>query len=101
MTILPLRIDISLSESVQQYDLQVRNNYESIDLASSEVINVTINDVPAYEGNYVVIPETSSQTLETKDKKMLDDILIREIPYYETTNIQNGITVFIADSLHD
>ena len=101
MTILPMRIDISLSETRQEYDLQISQNTQSYSLGTSEVINVNLIDGDNYEGPYVVIPMVDSQTLETRDKHMTDDVLVREIPYYETSNIQNGITVFIADNLND
>ena len=101
MTILPMRIDIQLSESVQEYQLQVSGSNENIPLAPSEAINVNIVSGDPYEGPYVVVPKIIDQTLETKDKLMEDDVLIREIPYYETSNIQNGVTVYIADNLND
>lgn len=102
MTILPMRIDISLGESRQEYDLEVEQSTTELSLDTAESITVSISDaIPEYEGSYVVIPDTQSQTLETKDKRMVDDVLVREIPYYETTNQQNGITVYIANSLDD
>lgn len=101
MTILPMRIDISLGESRQEYDLEVEQSTTELSLDTAESVAVNIFEVPEYEGSYVVIPDTQSQTLETKDKRMADDVLVREIPYYETTNQQNGITVYIANSLDD
>ena len=101
MTILPMRIDIQLSESRQEYALRVSGNNENISLTPSETINVNIVGGDPYEGPYIVVPKIVDQTLETKDKLMEDDVLVREIPYYETSNIQNGITVFIADNLND
>lgn len=101
MTILPMRIDISLGESRQEYDLEVEQSTTELSLDTAESVAVNMFEVPEYEGSYVVIPDTQSQTLETKDKRMADDVLVREIPYYETTNQQNGITVYIANSLDD
>ena len=102
MTILPMRIDISLGESRQEYNLEVEQSTTELSLDTAESITVSISDaIPEYEGSYIVIPDTQSQTLETKDKKMTDDVLVREIPYYETSNPQNGLTVYIANSLDD
>lgn len=101
MTILPMRIDISLGESRQEYDLEVEQSTTELSLGTAESVTVNIFEVPEYEGSYVVIPDTQSQTLETKDKRMADDVLVREIPYYETSNPQNGLTVYIANSLDD
>lgn len=53
---------------------------------------------PIYEGTYDVIPLAFQETtLETKNKKLIDDISIQEIPYYETSNLSGGSTVYIAD----
>ena len=48
-----------------------------------------------YDGEYVVIPKTVGQVLETKFKSMERDVTVKEIPYAETTN-ETGITVVIA-----
>lgn len=49
-----------------------------------------------YEGSYIVVPKVYDQTLETALKTMLDDVLIREIPYEQVAN-PYGDTVRIAD----
>lgn len=59
-----------------------------------------IFDGDTYDGPYEVTPSIRSQTLETRLKFMADDLVVKEIPYYETSNLQ-GITVYIADSLED
>ena len=48
-----------------------------------------------YQGNYTVTPKVTSQKLQTKDKLMKDDVVVLEIPYYETSNI-SGKTVYIG-----
>lgn len=53
--------------------------------------------VPKYEGNYTVLPLAFQDTvLLTKDKKMTENVIIKEIPYYETSNLSGGNTVYIA-----
>lgn len=51
---------------------------------------------PYYEGEYEIVPSQSEQTLETASKKMHDDVVVHEIPYYETTNPSGGYTVIIG-----
>ena len=51
-----------------------------------------------YTGVTDVIPKTHSQTLETAQKTVLDDIHVLSIPYYETAN-ESGTTVYIADEV--
>lgn len=50
-----------------------------------------------YTGSYEVTPKAfTSQTLETQNKVLTDDIVVSEVPYYETTNDTGGITSYIA-----
>ena len=49
-----------------------------------------------YLGSYDVTPMITSQRLETADKHMLDDVLIRTIPTRETENEAGGTTVVIG-----
>lgn len=50
-----------------------------------------------YTGSYEVTPKAfESQTLETSDKILTDDIVISEVPYYETANATGGVTSYIA-----
>lgn len=60
----------------------------------------TIQTTPiatVYDGEYEVTPLANrEQVLETKNKMLKDNIIVKEIPYHETTNLQNGTTVFIG-----
>lgn len=52
---------------------------------------------PVYDGDYNVTPLAFQEVkLKTKDKKLIEDIVVKEIPYYETTNLSGGNTVYIA-----
>lgn len=58
----------------------------------------TLVNAPEYEGLYEVTPKAhSEQTLDTKGKLMTDDVTVFKIPYYETSNLFDGLTVFIAE----
>ncbi len=50
-----------------------------------------------YEGDYVVKPKMHEETvLATNGKLMNDDVTVLEIPYFETSNLSGGTTVYIA-----
>lgn len=52
---------------------------------------------PVYDGDYNVTPLAFQEVkLKTKDKKLIEDIVVKEVPYYETTNLSGGNTVYIA-----
>lgn len=50
-----------------------------------------------YTGTYNVSPKPfETQVLETSNKLLTDDIVVTEIPFHETTNPSNGLTVYIG-----
>lgn len=66
---------------------------------SASVHHSRSDAIPAYDGKYTVVPKTTSQELLTKDKKMKDNVTIKSIPYFETSN-EEGTTVYIGDDLY-
>lgn len=51
---------------------------------------------PIYDGEYEVIPKPRErQTLPTQGCLMMDDVIIKSIPYSRTSN-ESGITVSIG-----
>ena len=53
--------------------------------------------VPVYDGPYVVTPILyDEQELGTVNKKMTDNVTIKEIPIVQTTNLHGGYTVVIG-----
>ena len=56
---------------------------------------------PIYNGEYIVTPKAfKEQTLKTNGKKMINDVTIKEVPYYETSNTDGGETVYIAGEVN-
>lgn len=56
--------------------------------------------VPTYDGDYQVVPKSIEQVLSTKDKKMTDDVTVKAIPYFETSNEEDGVTIFIGSEVN-
>lgn len=54
-----------------------------------------------YDGEYIVTPKVTAQTLETAHKYMWDDVTIKKIPAYDVSNDAGGRTFYIADDLED
>lgn len=63
--------------------------------------SLTIPNTPGlelYGGPYEVTPKAwEEQILQTEGKLMADDVTVFRVPYYETSNLYNGLTVFIAE----
>lgn len=56
--------------------------------------------LPVYSGNYEVVSKANEDSyLETKNKKLTDNIHVKEIPYFETTNLSDGLTVYIGSEV--
>lgn len=64
--------------------------------ALSGIICIT-QEYDAYTGEYKVVPQAfRAQTLETANKLLHNNMIISEIPYFETGNDSGGITAYIA-----
>lgn len=72
-------------------------------LINDSVIDFTIEsgaggggEYPAYTGTYKVKPKVTEQVLLTKNKSMLDDVTVFQIPFSEVSNPSGGTTVTIG-----
>lgn len=53
---------------------------------------------PVYDGPTTIKPEAyEMQILQTEKKTLLENIITLPIPYYETSNPQGGMTVYIGE----
>ena len=64
---------------------------------------LTIPNTPGlelYGGPYEVTPKAwEEQVLETEGKLMADDVTVFKVPYYETINLFDGKTAYIAEEV--
>ena len=70
-------------------------------LKVNPVVRINTIGGEMYMGNTTVIPSTSEsdQILHTKNKVMGDNVVIKPIPFYETSNNEDGVTVYIGDTI--
>ena len=91
----PIVVDFDISENkvIVPVELEASNTEVGLDVAL-DIRTVSVED---YDGDYIVIPKAfQEQVLLTKGKAMIDDVTVREIPYYETSNEYGGYTVNIG-----
>lgn len=70
-------------------------NFENIILSISDV-----NDIEIYDGVYQLVPNVFDDlTLETKNKKMIDNVTVDKIPFAKVSNEAGGETVNIGETL--
>lgn len=93
------RIEIPIKISLLEPEVFTANFEDDQDLFVDFGSVTVLDRSPIYTGDYIVTPKVIEQTLATKDKKMIDDVTVLEIPFYETINVAGGNTVFIADNL--
>lgn len=64
-------------------------------LTARSVINAEI-----YDGEYVVHSEAHEvQILPTAHKQLTKNITVEKIPYFETSNLSDGITAYIGSEV--
>lgn len=70
-------------------------------LVGSVAIPSTISggDCEDYVGSYTATPKLTEQVLPTAGKRLVKDILIREIPYYDVSNSSGGSTIYIGNEV--
>ena len=58
----------------------------------------TVIDAELYEGAYTVHSAAhEAQELPTANKHLIKNITVEKIPYYETSNMSDGIIIYIGD----
>lgn len=77
----------------------IQGELETLGLLIGEVGFPDCDYPDAYDGEYEATPKSYEQYLATGDKYVANDITIRKIPYYETSN-ESGTTVYIAGDIN-
>lgn len=97
----------AVREEKQEKSVVITENgtYEVVPDLNKVLKKVTITadiiggDVEEYKGSYEVTPQVEEQTLSTARKVMRNDMKIKKIPYFETSNNSGGNTVFIGSEV--
>ena len=91
-------LDLAVTDQVFDFRVSASDESYTFDLATA----IQVGSAPQYEGPYVVTPLAHNPViLATKDKLMADDVTVLKVPYYETSNIYGGNTVFIAEDINN
>lgn len=76
------------------FKMRFRETEVGMRVTFGSVVQV-VRDYDPYSGPYEITPSTIEQIMETKGKDMVENVTVREIPYYEISN-EHGSTVHIA-----
>lgn len=101
---------IELSPTTQELLLELTTNAEvEIDLVAEPLVldvGVTAGiPVPPeyvmYKGPHKVTPSREEQTLQTANKYLADDVVVKQIPFDEVSNTSGGITFYIGKEVDE
>lgn len=74
----------------------------SLSANARDILNIVkdYSNAPLYTGEYTVTPKAfEAQSLPTTDKLLTRDVTVFEIPYFETSNLSGGSTVYISSEV--
>lgn len=98
-----VNVDVITPEKIEVKIGEIKQEIIDVGIDSPESIEVEINgevvkvgDYEEYKGDYVVTPRVSEQRLATAEKVLHNDVVVREIPYAEVSNLTGGKTVTIG-----
>lgn len=95
-----MRFDVTFQELDKKLDVDFRTRNERIkvDFEHLQVVSDHVG-VDYYKGDYTVTPKTEKQELATRQKFLTENVKIKEIPFFEVSNLEGGQTVFIGKEL--
>lgn len=86
---------VELDQSILEVILYEDEQSFEVDFGDVQTITKYVGGAP-YEGSYIVVPRVTEQTMHTKEKVMIDDVLVKAIPFFNVSNTSGGNTVYIG-----
>lgn len=95
-----MQFDVNFRELDKKLDVDFRTRNERIkvDFENFQIV-FDHSGVEYYKGDYTVTPKTEKQELATRQKFLTENVKIKEIPFFEVSNLEGGQTVFIGKEL--
>lgn len=95
-----MRFEVKFFQNGRSFFTDLHTDSQKIDTEFSEFQEISvIDEIEAYDGPYVVTPAIDSQVLSTAQKRMTDNMTVKAIPYFQTSNPQMGETVYIGSEV--
>lgn len=85
-----------IKQAIQSKGITVTDNDTFRDYADKIDQIDSANVYEIYNGSYNITPKVTSQTLNTDQKVMSDDVTIQGIPISRTSNNEGGQTILIG-----
>ena len=95
-----MKINIQFIETKSQFSVSFIEIKSQFSVSFNEVQTITeYIGGEIYAGDYVITPKVSEQHARTSGKVMIEDMVIRAIPFFEVSNHSGGNTVFIGNEV--
>lgn len=95
-----MRFEVKFLQNGRSFFTDLHTDSQKIDTEFSEFQEISvIDEIEAYDGPYVVTPAIDPQVLSTAQKRMTDNMTVKAIPYFQTSNPQMGETVYIGSEV--
>lgn len=91
---LPICVDLTVSESVQKFDVSISEN--NIPVEITVITPIVASVVPDYDGSYEFTPSADDQTVPTSGKRLAQDITINPIPNNYGLITWNGSIITVS-----
>lgn len=83
-----------------RYDVEQVKSEAEKEQARKNIGAISKDDLPVYDGEYVVIPDTDNDVVLMTSRKFIDsNIEVRKIPYAEVSNTMGGTTATIGNEV--
>jgi hypothetical protein len=88
---------VKLSVTIGKPQMSISFGGDTLTASTGIPVAKEYTGAPVYDGEYVVIPlAREEQALPTAAHLLTQDVVVREIPYYEVSNPSGGYTVNIG-----
>ena len=73
-------VNFDVEFSAVDYNFDVGFKTDNVSVNTDMGIITRVSDIEAYSGDYTVTPARTEQILETKDRLMVDKVVVKPIP---------------------
>lgn len=95
-----MAFDVKFSEMSQTFGSAFTPTGGSFDSEFGKVHEVIVPaDTMKYEGAYEVTPKVEGQSLPTAQRFLEEDVEVKAIPFFKTSNTSGGATVYIGNEV--
>lgn len=95
-----MEIKVQFKELDKSIDVDFGSKENNLGVSFGEIQHVTeYVGGKEYKGDYVAIPTTKEQVFQTKGMVLVDNMTVKEIPFFNVSNTSGGNTVYIASEV--